>query len=139
VIYEPILSKLLVFTGAEHPRKYTFEDGSYEICPKNCTAGLEHAVNVTGANGGECKSTWPTILGSYWEWVWGPVGDAHPGVGYMHRPSSFPLVQFANESGEELCRNVEFPGRHIAKSLYDHQAIKKVYNRTAFSSEMDCL
>ena len=85
------------FARAEHPRTYTMPDGSSEICPKNCTAELEHAVNVTGANGGECKGTWPTILGGYWEWVWGPVGDAHPGVGYMHRPSSFPLVQFANE------------------------------------------
>ena len=58
-----------------------------------------------------------------WEWVWGPVGDAHPGVGYMHRPSSFPLVQFANDSGREpRCRNIEFPGRHVAKSIHLAQA-----------------
>ena len=57
-------------------------------------------------------------LGGYWEWVWGPVGDARPGVGYMHRPSSFPLVQFANETGETLCRNIEWPGRHVAKSIH---------------------
>ena len=168
------------FARAEHPKKYTFADGSYEICPKNCTAALEHAVNVTPGyptpKGGADLTCWPTILGAYctgrrtrpraampphaaprrrchccclfcsvsvlliryvlvsscprvrllagayWEWVWGPVGDAHPGVGYMHRPSSFPLVQFANESGEELCRNIEFPGRHIAKSLHLAQA-----------------
>ncbi len=81
------------FARAEHPRKYTFTDGSYQICPKNCTKSLEHAQNVTGAKGRDCKGTWPTILGSYWEWVWGPVGTANPGVGYMHRPSSFPMVQ----------------------------------------------
>jgi hypothetical protein len=26
-------------------------DGSFQICPKNCTAGLEHAVNVSA----ECR------------------------------------------------------------------------------------
>jgi hypothetical protein len=121
-------------------------DGTKQVCPKNCTADLEHAVNIT-EGGADVKKTWyamamqnhrfalwyatgeqahvfammhdrPTVLGSYWEWVWGPVGDAHPGVGYMHRPSSFPLVQFANESGETLCRNIEWPGRHVAKSLH---------------------
>jgi hypothetical protein len=69
------------------------------------------------------KPTWPTLLGgTYWEWVWGAVGTAQPGVGYMHRPSSFPLVQFAPESGAPLCRNLEFPGRHVAKSLQLAQA-----------------
>jgi hypothetical protein len=107
------------FARAEHPRKYWLPDGTTQICPKNCTAEIEHALpNSTGASGAECKPTWPTILGGYWEWVWGPVGDAHPGVGYMHRPSSFPLVQFANETGETLCRNIEWPGRHVAKSIH---------------------
>jgi hypothetical protein len=118
------------FARAEHPKKFTFADGSFEICPKNCTARLEHAVNVTSGyptpKGGACLGappcSWPTILGSYWEWVWGPVGDAHPGVGYMHRPSSFPLVQFANSSGAALCRSIEFPGRHVAESLHLAQA-----------------
>eukprot|EP01051_Picozoa_sp_SAG22_P012497 SAG22_NODE_1305_length_4793_cov_3.652961_4_plen_85_part_00 len=41
----------------------------------------------------------------------------------MHRPSSFPFIQFANASGAEpLCRNIEFPGRHVAKSLHLAQA-----------------
>ena len=63
------------------------------------------------------RPRWPTLLGSYWEWVWGPVGTARPGVGYMHRPASFPLVQFAPAEGAPLCRNLEFPGRHVAKPL----------------------
>ena len=111
------------FARAEHPKKYTYADGSYDICPMNCTAKAEHAVDVTDGYptppGGASLASWPTILGSYWEWVWGPVGDANPGVGYMHRPSSFPQIQFANASGAEpLCRNIEFPGRHVAKSLH---------------------
>jgi hypothetical protein len=114
------------FARAEHPRKYTMPDGSAVICPKNCTAALVHALNVTETCGGhDCKATWPTILGSYWEWVWGPVGDAHPGVGYMHRPSSFPMVQFANKSGEALCRewhSLNLPRMHLNvchRMLYD--------------------
>ena len=107
------------FARAEHERFYHMPDGSTVICPKNCTADLEHAVNVTTSANHDDLATargggyWPTILGSYWEWVWGPVGDANPGtifyptyvrslrvlllmylglffagVGYMHRPSS---------------------------------------------------
>lgn len=87
-------------------------DGRHRICPKNCTADLVHAVKSTPAEGPSISKSWPTLLGSYWEWVWGPVGDASPGVGYMHRPSSFPLLQFAREAGEPVCRNIEFPGRH---------------------------
>jgi len=109
------------FARAEHPRNYSYADGTSDICPKNCTAKIETAVTVT--ENVACPPVprgcgWPTILGGYWEWVWGPVGDADPGVGYMHRPSAFPLVQFANESGEALCRNIEWPGRHVAKSLH---------------------
>ena len=109
------------FARAEHPRNYSYADGTSDVCPKNCTAKIETAVNVTthfSPNRGCTHSECPTILGGYWEWVWGPVGDADPGVGYMHRPGAFPLVQFANESGEALCRNIEWPGRHVAKSLH---------------------
>ena len=135
------------FARAEHPKKYTFADGSYEICPQNCTAALEDAVNVTSGypspRGGGCLGPrpcfWPTILGSYWEWVWGAVGDAHPGVGYMHRPSSFPLVQFANSSGEALCRNIEFPGRHVAKSIHLAQSTYAKYHNGSYASEISTL
>jgi hypothetical protein len=112
------------FAKAEHTRVYTMKDGTKEVCPKNCTQALEHAVNSTPGGGPLVKKQWPTILGSYWEWVYGPVGDALPGVGYMHRPSSFPLIQFSNDSSPShnsdklLCRNIEFPGRHVAKSIY---------------------
>ena len=44
----------------------------------------------------------------------------------MHRPSSFPIVQFANASATpaslEPCRNIEHPGRHVAKSIHLAQA-----------------
>ena len=66
----------LNFARAEHARTYTYADGSIDVCPTNCTAKIEHAVNVSGTGGG------------YREYVWGPVGDAHPGVGYMHRYGS---------------------------------------------------
>ena len=102
------------FASAQWAKKYTFADGSVEYCPMNCTAALEHAVNVTH----EVDEAPSARRRLYREFAWGIVGDAHPGVGYMHRPSSFPLVQFANSSGQALCRNIEFPGRHVAKSLH---------------------
>ena len=132
------------FARAEHPKTYTMADGRSFVCPKNCTAELEHAVNVTDGAGGpghpSPKTTWPTILGSYWEWVWGPVGDAHPGVGYMHRPSSFPLVQFADASRKEpLCRHIEFPGRHVAKSLHLAQAQYARYHNGSYATAVATL
>ena len=36
--------------------------------------------------------------------------------------ASFPLVQFAPAAGSPRCRNLEFPGRHVAKSLHLAQA-----------------
>jgi len=107
----------------------------------NCTAKAEHAVNVTHGYptppGGASLACWPTILGAYWEWVWGPVGDANPGVGYMHRPSSFPQIQFADDSGAEpLCRNIEFPGRHVAKSLHLAQACYATYHNGSYTANV---
>jgi len=129
------------FARAEHPKKYTYADGSYDICPMNCTAEAEHAVNVTAGYptppGGASLAGWPTLLGSYWEWVWGPVGDANPGVGYMHWPSSFPQIQFADASGAEpLCRNIEFPGRHVAKSLHLAQTSFAKYHNGSYTANV---
>ena len=45
------------FARAEHPRTYTMPDGTKQVCPKNCTADLEHAVNVTEGGAG-VKQTW---------------------------------------------------------------------------------
>lgn len=96
---------------------------------------------MTRGGGPEVKQSWPTLLGSYWEWVWGPVGDAHCGVGYMHRPSSFPMVQFANASSsspskEKLCRNIEFPGRHVGKSLHLAQAAHAQHHNGSYAVEI---
>jgi hypothetical protein len=124
------------FASAQHTKKYTFVDGSYEICPFNCTAALEHAVNVTSGYA-ESASTHRRRL--YREYVWGAVGDANPGVGYMHRPSSWPLIQFANSSGEPLCRNIEFPGRHVAKSIHLAQTAYARYHNGSFASEISTL
>eukprot|EP00729_Bicosta_minor_P014735 gene14735-3233_t len=77
------------------------------------------------------KSSWPSLLGCYWEWVSGVVGTAVPGVGYMHRPATWPILEFtppppklpggSSSSGSapiapEPCRNIEYPGRHVALS-----------------------
>ena len=125
------------FASAQHSKKYTFADGSSEICPFNCTAALEHAVNVTSSEDESAASTHRRRL--YREYVWGAVGDAHPGVGYMHRPSSWPLIQFANSSGEALCRNIEFPGRHVAKSIHLAQTAYATYHNGSFANEISTL
>jgi len=57
----------------------------------------------------------------------------------MHRPSSFPLVQFANSSGEPLCRNIEFPGRHVAKSVHLAQAAYATQHNGSFASNVNTL
>jgi hypothetical protein len=68
------------------------------------------------------------------EFVWQPVGIANPGVGYMHRPSSWGMLQFAPSHGAPLCRNIEFPGRHLAMSLHiaqrNYAAVHKTFART---------
>ena len=127
------------FAKAEHVRQYNMPDNTSVKCPKNCTAALEHAVNSTKSGGSDVQKYWPTFLGGYWEWVWGPVGDANPGVGYMHRPSSFPLVQFANSTGERPCGNIEFPGRHAAKSLYLAQVAYSAAHNNTFASSIGTL
>ena len=111
----------LDFARAEHPRLFTLPDGTQQICPLNCTKRLEQAIRVGGVNTSLAKQLWPTILGSYWEWVWGEVGDAPPGSGYMHNPSAWPLIQFAPygvRPDAARCRNIEFPARHVALSLH---------------------
>jgi hypothetical protein len=137
------------FAKAEHLRLYTMDDGSELVCPKNCTPALEHAANSTPISGPSppwVKSTWPTVLPhSYWEWVWGPVGDADPGIGYMHRPSTFPLVQFSGvsspsaTSSDLLCRNIEFPGRHVATSIYMAQLQYAGHHNGSFAASVDTL
>jgi len=121
---------------AEHPFNFTFADGTWEVCPFNCTAELatKDVVAVTRPTISEVKARWPTILGSYWEWVWGPVGKARPGVGYMHRPSQWPLVQFAPSGGAPSCRSIEFPARHVAFSLGRAQRKYAALHSGAFAS-----
>merc|ERR1711988_2098600 len=126
-----------------HPRLFTLPDGSTQVCPKNCSKILETAVNSTShVVPAATRETWPTILGSYWEWVWGEVGDANPGVGYMHRPSSWPFLQFAPHGVRPeaaFCGNIEFPGRHVAKSLHLAQAQFAAEHNGSFSENMEVL
>ena len=35
------------FARAEHTRVYSMPDGTQQVCPKNCTRGLEAAINST--------------------------------------------------------------------------------------------
>ena len=71
---------------AEHPHNFTFNDGTWEVCPFNCTSSLATKTirSIEKITDGKLvKNRWPTILGGgngYWEWVWGSVGTAHPGV-----------------------------------------------------------
>ena len=140
------------------------------MCPMNCTAALEHAVNVTSESLSArrrlvrtqaidqstivlsplrwtaCDASTASMFGASLEMhtlvlaTWSAIltsSSPHPRliltsssphltqsspnphlILSQHRPSSWPLVQFANSSGEALCRNIEFPGRHVAKSLH---------------------
>ena len=130
------------FARAEHPQLYNKSDGAQAVCPFNCTADLADATwagRALPSRGDAAHAQWPTLLGGgYWEWVWGPVGDANPGVGYMHRPSTWPLVQFADAADgagrAALCRNIEFPGRHVALSLHLAQAAYAQAHNGTFAS-----
>ena len=85
------------FAHAEHTRNYTLPDGSWKVCPKNCTADLEHAVNTTPVHGGAVKDTWPTILGSYWQ----VPGHSRCGVGVLHRvTAAFPFLSQCTVNAE---------------------------------------
>jgi hypothetical protein len=134
------------FARAEHTRTYHMPDGSVRVCPKNCTRELETAINSTkhgGPDRAAVKSSWPTFLGGgYWEWVWGPVGDAEPGKGYMHRPSSWPLLQFAahgQNPDDVVCGNIEFPARHVAKSVYMAQRQHALLHNGSFATSLSTL
>ena len=88
------------------------------------------------------RASWPTFLGGgYWEWVWGAVGDAEPGKGYMHRPSSWPLLQFAPAGADPktLCGNIEFPARHVAKSIYMAQREHALIHNGSFAPQLKTL
>ena len=114
---------------SEHPRSYTLPDGTTQACPPNCTQRLETAPNVSGLNGMDYK-----------EWVWGEVAsDAPAASGYMHRPSTWPLVQFAPRPGVAPCRNIEFPARHVAYSIHVAQRQYALANGGRFSQSVTAL
>ena len=60
-------------------------------------------------------------------------------VGYMHRPSSWGILQFAPPQGAPLCRNIEFPGRHLAMSLHIAQTAYAAAHNGSFTSELATL
>jgi hypothetical protein len=63
----------------------------------------------------------------------------------MHRPSTFPLVQFSGvsspsaTSSDLLCRNIEFPGRHVATSIYMAQLQYAGHHNGSFAASVDTL
>ena len=113
---------------AEHPRPYQFGPETV-YCPLGCSnslAGMTPSFEQLPPE--ECdlvEAMWPTLLEDepydcYWEWVWQDLG---PEI-YMHRPQSWAVLQFVGAKSEttKLCRNIEFPGRHIAKQVNAAQA-----------------
>lgn len=115
----------LDFARAEHPRRYTLStENIITYCPFNCSQSLEEAApELSNPNKTECgivKAAWPTLLGvdpwsCYWEWVWQDLG----GQAYMHRPTSWGMVQFSDNGDQTICRNIEFPGRHVALQIFN--------------------
>ena len=96
----------------------------------------------------------PSLLGCYWEWVSGVVGTAVPGVGYMHRPATWPILEFTppppklpgggSSSGSapiapEPCRNIEYPGRHVALSVHIAQMVHAKLHNGSFATEVETL
>ena len=116
------------FARAEHPRIYTLDQQKQQrqrqqqeelqqFCPFNCTASLAAAstnisTNPTPAQCAEVLKVYPTLLGvdpwsCYWEWVWQGLGDQ----AYMHRPTLWGQIQFEDQKGAAVCKNIEHPGR----------------------------
>lgn len=95
------------------------------VCPLNCSSDLAAASPVLFNPGPQtcarAQAAWPTLLGTdptygcYWEYVWQDLGaDA-----YMHRPTAWAMLQFADGPGVAApCLNIEFPARHIAKQIH---------------------
>jgi hypothetical protein len=57
----------------------------------------------------------------------------------MHRPSSWGLLQFAPPEGAPLCRNIEFPGRHLAMSVHIAQRAHADAHNGSFATELATL
>jgi hypothetical protein len=60
----------------------------------------------------------------------------------MHRPSSWPLLQFAahgEDPDDVLCGNIEFPARHVANSVYMAQRQHALLQNGSFASDLRTL
>jgi hypothetical protein len=141
----PPLYWLIDFARAEHPRKYVHKTTNESVfCPFDCTHVNEANYNVTLTNptSEECEfvqKQYPTLLGHspwncYFEWVFQDVGDNN----YMHRPSEWAFLEFIpsseNDSDNddiivnvEVCKNIEFVGRHVMKLI--HKAEKAYFDK----------
>eukprot|EP00854_Cymbomonas_tetramitiformis_P005638 gene5638-6822_t len=112
------------FARAEHPRTYQLKETSRStVCPFNCTPELMYAapslINQDSKKCAETKTYWPTLLGiyaysCYWEWVYQDLGSE----AYMHRPASWAMLQFSKNTKQADCKNIEHPGRYIAKQIH---------------------
>ncbi len=144
------------FARAEHPRRYNVSAArsgiaggdEHVMCPLDCPALLtaETPVSLTNPTPDECIAAsreFPTILGTdpyfgcYWEWVWQPLGFE----AYMHRPTRWSMVQFlvaGASSRQTVCHNVEWPGRYVAKLLFEAQsAYAKAHGGTSYAADVD--
>lgn len=115
------------FARAEHPRVYdcSASGGPAEIlCPLNCSAALAGCeVSLKNPDAAQClraSKDFPTMLGTdifygcYWEWVWQGLGIQN----YMHRPTQWGVLQFADSVSAKECRDIMHPVRHIAQQLH---------------------
>ena len=143
------------FARTVHPRKFYQKDGSYEWCPfNNCSVSLiQSAVNVShgmpdAADCAALQKNDPTMLGAdpsygcYWEWVLQNLG---PHNAYMHRPLSWMYLEFVksaslsntntNTTGiSQICGNIEFPARHLLRSIHVAQVHYKKMTKTYASN-----
>ena len=152
------------FARAEHPRRYNVSqqksnspsfvsrpekgNDTYTLCPLHCPAllGIDTPVSVTNPTAEECvdaAAQFPTLLGTdpffgcYWEWVWQSLGFE----AYMHRPTRWSMVQFvdvAASAHQSRCDNIEWPGRYIAKLLFEAESTySKLHGGHTFTSDLE--
>lgn len=142
-------SKSPSFTGSisRLEKEEDDDDSAYTLCPLRCPAslGTDTPVSVTNPTAEECADAaaqFPTLLGTdpfygcYWEWVWQSLGFE----AYMHRPTRWSVVQFvdaATSAHHSRCDNIEWPGRYIAKLLFEAEnTYAKLHGGHTFTADL---
>lgn len=112
---------------AEHARKYMpgRPGQNFTFCPFGCVSGLNDTASEMVVQTEDCsivRNRWPTFLGSdpwncYWEWAYSDVGRSS----YMHRPMYWAILEFSGPEDIRMCRQVEWPGRYLARMVFTSQ------------------